>query len=308
VPRQVRHPAPLTLLSERWITERQCELVVHSAAIGQAGQVRVLLPPTAAAVRRPPLLMLLHGADDGPASWETGVGIAARCEDLDAVVVMPTGGVVGFCTDWVERERPVTGRVGSTWAARVAPAWERFHLEEVLPWVTERFGASDRRVVLGVSMGGHGALAYAARHPGVFAAAASFSGVLHSLGPGIPSLIAGTLLRERQHRHALWGSPVTRRLHWQAHNPHDLAEQLRGLAVYISRGDGIAQPGDPASPALAGALERLIGTCTDAMALRLSQLGIAATVSHGHGVHMWPTWNREMDVVWPFLLEGLGLA
>jgi diacylglycerol O-acyltransferase/trehalose O-mycolyltransferase len=262
-------------------------------------------PPSAP--ERPPLLLLLHGADDDPAGWETGVGISARCEQLGAVVVMPTGGEIGFCTDWLERERPVRGRIGSTWSARIAPAWERFHLTELLPWVTARYGASSRRAVLGISMGGHGAIAYTARHPGTFAAAASFSGVLDTLGLGIPSLLATALLNHRQHRHALWGSPITRRAHWEAHNPLDLAERLAGVPLYLARGDGRPHPGDPELADGLALLERVIGPCTDAMALRLGQLGIDATVSQGRGVHEWPTWNRELDLAWPFLLRGLGL-
>jgi diacylglycerol O-acyltransferase/trehalose O-mycolyltransferase len=312
MPRLAERQPTVELTAQRWISDRHGVLSLRSAALGRPAEVRILLPPGAEANARPaappPLLLLLHGADDSPAGWETGVGIVERCADLGAVVVMPEGGEVGFCTDWVNRERPVRGRIGSSWADRVAPAWERFHLEEVLPWVSERFGASGRRVVLGISMGGHGAISYAARHPGTFAAAASFSGVLDTLAQGLPSMIAASLMRHRQHRHALWGSPLLSRSLWRSHNPLDLADRLAGVALYLARGDGQPHPEDPEFGPGAAALERIVGRCTDAMALRLQQLEIPATVSHGAGGHDWPTWNRELDLAWPFLLRGLGLT
>jgi S-formylglutathione hydrolase FrmB len=52
---------------------------------------------------------------------------------------------------------------------------------ELVPWIdaTYRTIAARRgRAIAGVSMGGYGALSYAARHPDTFAAAASFSGAL----------------------------------------------------------------------------------------------------------------------------------
>ena len=297
-------------VAERWSSARHGQLTVASAALGRAAEVRVLLPPETTGRRHPPpLLLLLHGADAVPGDWERGVAIERRCRDLDAVVLMPDGGPIGFCTDWLGPERrPAGPRALKRAPAETGPAWERFHVEELLGWAAQRFGSSRRRVVLGISMGGHGAIAYAARHPGTFAAAASFSGVLDTLGRGIPSLIAAALLQHRQHRHALWGSPLTERARWIAHNPRDLAPALAGVSLYLARGDGCRHPADPDFGAMAGPLERLIGSCTDAMARRLAELGIDATISHGRGVHEWPTWNRELDRAWPFLLAGLGLT
>lgn len=57
--------------------------------------------------------------------------------------------------------------------------WETFLIQEMLPFVEERFscGGEDRRAVFGKSSGGYGALVHALRHGGsVWAAAASHSG------------------------------------------------------------------------------------------------------------------------------------
>ncbi len=296
------------VIDERWRSPREGQFLLASAALGRPARVNVLTPPPA--VSAAPLLLLLHGADDDPDCWESGVGLSARARELGAVIVMPEGGAVGFCTDWVHAERPVPGRIGRPGGRRdqVAPAWERFHLDEVLPWAEARFSASGHRVVLGVSMGGLGAIAYTARRPGTFAAAASLSGVLNLFAPGIAALTLSALLRERQHPYALWGSPREDRRRWEAHDPVSLASRLDGVPLYLARADGRPVPGDPNFPALTGVLERLIGPCTDSFSRRLNALGIRATVHHGHGVHMWPTWNREFDRAWPFLTAALGLA
>jgi diacylglycerol O-acyltransferase/trehalose O-mycolyltransferase len=296
------------VIDERWRSPREGQFVLASAALGRPARVNVLTPRRAVAAA-PPLLLLLHGADADPDCWESGVGISARARELEAVVVMPEGGAVGFCTDWVRAERPVPGRIGRAGGRRVqvAPAWERFHLDEVLPWAHARFATSGCRVVLGVSMGGLGAIAYTARRPGTFVAAASLSGILDLFAQGIPALTVGALLREQQHPYALWGSPRADRRRWEAHDPLTLAARLDGVPLYLARADGRPAPGDPESPRLAGALERLIGPCTDSFSRRLNALGIRTTVHHGRGVHMWPTWNRELDRAWPFLTAALGL-
>jgi diacylglycerol O-acyltransferase / trehalose O-mycolyltransferase / mycolyltransferase Ag85 len=276
--------------------ERLREVTIHSTALARPASFLLLTPPgfASGAVRRWPVLWLLHGADDGPSSWTREVGLVGRCEHLDALVVLPEAGPVGFYTDW---QRPD--------ASGSVPRWEGFHLDE-LPVVLERdYRARGPRVVAGVSMGGYGAFAYAAKRPGTFAAAASYSGLVHTTHRGIPSFLALVLLREREHRHATWGSPRHDRGTWLANDPYHLAEALRGTALYMSAGDGRAAPQDDV-PRGTGLIERWLAPGTASLAARLEELGIPATVSHGRGVHEWPTWRRELDRSWPFLLAGLG--
>lgn len=91
--------------------------------------------------------------------------LEALTSDLDVLVVMPRGGSGGFYTDW--RRDPE--RVNQ---------WERFHIGRLVPFIdaTYRTRATRAfRAVAGLSMGGFGAMRYAARHPDLFAAAGSFS-------------------------------------------------------------------------------------------------------------------------------------
>jgi S-formylglutathione hydrolase FrmB len=61
-------------------------------------------------------------------------------------------------------------------------------------------------------------------------------------------------------------------------------------------------------PPGSGLLERWVAATTESLAIRLAALGIPATVSRGHGAHEWPTWRRELERSWPFLVTALGCA
>ncbi|WP_405956530.1 alpha/beta hydrolase [Streptomyces phaeochromogenes] len=89
----------------------------------------------------------------------------------DVLVVMPEGGQVGFYGNWWNH------------AAGGPPAWETFHLDELRPLLERHYGAGTRRAVAGLSMGGFGAVSYAARRPDLVRAAASYSGPVHLLHP-----------------------------------------------------------------------------------------------------------------------------
>jgi S-formylglutathione hydrolase FrmB len=291
-------PGHLEILGEVHHGERRREITISSQAMGRPASFQLLTPPGFATTssRRWPVLMLLHGADDDASSWLREASLLERCEDLDALVLLPDGGRVGFYTDW---ERPD--------ASGLTPRWEGFHLDELPELLEARYRAGSTRVVAGVSMGGYGAIAYAAKRPGMFAAAASYSGLLHTTRRGMPAFVALMLLREHEHRHALWGSPRRSRARWLASDPYHLADRLRGTALYLARADGKPLPDDGVPPG-GGLLERWVAPTTESLSARLAQLAIPATISRGRGGHEWPTWRRELDRSWPFLLAGLGCA
>ena len=87
-------------------------------------------------------------------------------------------------------------------------------------------------------MGGFGAMSYAARHPGTFAAAASFSGVVTPLRNA--ELTRGIVAFGGGDPDALWGSPTADRKVWEAHDPLTLAPRLRGTRLFVSSGNGQA--------------------------------------------------------------------
>ena len=98
------------------------------------------------------------------------------------------------------------------------------------------YGAGPRRAIAGLSMGGLGAMDYAARRPRMFRAAASFSGVLHPLG--VPRFWLGLFSSYTSDPREVWGDPDSDRATWRRHDPTSLLPALKGLPLFVSAGDG----------------------------------------------------------------------
>jgi S-formylglutathione hydrolase FrmB len=104
---------------------------------------------------------------------------------------------------------------------------------------------------------------------------------------------------------ALWGDPTAQQDVWQAHNPIDLAEALRGTPLFVSWGNGERGPLDPAP--VSDADEAFRALSNQAFAQRLADLGIQATIDdYGPGTHTWPYFERELHKALPLLLQALG--
>ncbi|REF37028.1 S-formylglutathione hydrolase FrmB [Thermasporomyces composti] len=285
------------VVAEEWVASRQLDLTIQSPALGTTAKVRLLIPD-GWRERRPgqrwPVLYLLHGCCGDYTSWTTLADITSIPALRDVLVVMPEAGNAGFYSDWWN-----DGHGGP-------PAWETFHLREVRSIVERHYGASHRRVVAGLSMGGFGALSYAARHPGMFRAAASYSGVVDTVHtPGASDLVLDIASRYVDDPLALWGDPIAQAHVWAAHNPVDLATRLRTIPVYLSCGNGDAGPLDP--PDRTSALETLLEQENLLLAQRLRDLGAKRLVTnfYGAGTHSWPYWEREFKRSLPLLLSAL---
>jgi S-formylglutathione hydrolase FrmB len=238
-----------------------------------------------------PVLYLLHGCCDSYVSWTRSTDIAKLSAGRNLLVVMPDGGKVGFYSDWQR-----------------GPAWERFHLSELPELLAREYGAGEPRAVAGVSMGGLGALGYAARHPGMFRAAASFSGIVHTRRTSDTAQgYLGLVSSQGEDPAALWGDPDTDAQVWRQHNPYDLADQLAGTRVYIACGNG--DPGRlDAEGATFDGIEGELSQQNAALAKRLKGLKPKPTIDlYGDGTHNWVYWNRDLHDAWPMLIESLGL-
>jgi S-formylglutathione hydrolase FrmB len=206
-------------------------------------------------------------------------------------VVTPEGGAAGWYSDWWNH------------GAGGPPAWETFHLTEVRRLLERGYGAGERRVIAGLSMGGAGALTYAARHRGMFRAAASYSGVVHPLLDPYGLLDAFHQFGAVD-PYAIWGDPQAQRAIWMAHDPVYLAPWFRGTGLFLSVGDGTAGPFDP--PGATDDGEAFLHQMNLVLAARLAQLRIPVTTDfYGPGTHSWPYWERELHRSLPMLLSAL---
>ncbi len=157
-------------------------------------------------------------------------------------------------------------------------------------------------------MGGLGALDYAARHPGMFAVAASFSGIVHTrLSSGESQGYLGLINSQGEDPLALWCAPDANVDTWKQHNPYDLAAELKGVRLFTSAGNGRPGPLD-LTGANQDSIETSIGAENRAFARRIQQLGLDAQIDlYGPGTHNWVYWQRELHRAWPLISEGLGL-
>ena len=290
-------PAPsldagVQVLGVETVDERTRDLMIKTPSLANPVGVRLFLPAgfDAQPDRKWPVLYLLHGAgggDDSYLSWAYSTDVQTLVAPTNLLVVMPQGDGFGWYSDWWNG-----GNGGQ-------PMWETFHLTELMAILERDWHAGDQRAIAGLSMGGYGAFVYAARHPGLFKAAASFSGPLDILGEKDSGLLGNDP--------AVWGDPVDQLDVWKAHNPIDLAESLRGTTLYISYGEGGQGPLDPEPPGDDGEAFRAIGN--QAFVQRIGQLGIPATVdAYGPGSHTWPYFERALHNSLPLLLRAVGEA
>ncbi|MFE3851745.1 alpha/beta hydrolase [Streptomyces griseorubiginosus] len=284
-----------TVVAQEKVGTRLVDLTVSSPALGRTAKVRLLTPDGWDERRknqRWPVLLLLHGCCDTYDGWTRETDVATLPQLRGTLVVMPEGGPSGWYSDWWNH-----GNGGS-------PAWETFHLRELLPLLEHGYGAGHRRVIAGLSMGGLGTLLYTAHHPGMFRAAASYSGVVHPLYGDFPQTLTKILQAYGEDPLALWGDPVAQRAIWEAHDPYYLTDRLRSTPVFLSSGDGTAGPFDP--PGAHDALEAQLNEMNHAVADQLKAAGVQLTTDfYGPGTHHWPYWQRELHRSLPMLLHAL---
>ncbi|TWJ22309.1 S-formylglutathione hydrolase FrmB [Micromonospora endolithica] len=144
-----------------------------SEVLGLSTSMTVLLPQRTssqiglagnAPAGDPPVLYLLHGLTDDDTIWLRRTSIERYAAPLGLAVVMPQAGRSFYCDE----------EHGNRY-------WT-FLSEELPALCHDFFRLSDARedtFVAGLSMGGYGAVKWALRDPGRFAAAASLSGALN---------------------------------------------------------------------------------------------------------------------------------
>ncbi len=257
-------------------------------------RVRVLVPEDyAVSGKRYPLLYLLHDAPGDYTAW-TRLGHAQSVTaGLEVIVVMPDGGGgnPGWYSDWENGEFQ----------------WETYHIEVMMPYLERqlRVLGDGHRAVAGPSMGGHGAMYYSAVHPGLFQAAAGFSGAVDFLAVDRVSALAGGLLSMPPL--SVWGDPLRNFAVWQAHDPGTQIDGLAGMKIYLAAGNGL--PGGPheqlGSPQLY-AIEPLLYVMNRSFAQALTRAGIEhETFFYGPGFHDWPYYADAFVWALPKLLDAI---
>lgn len=288
---------PITVVSDRAVDPRLHELTLTTPALDAPTHLRVLLPKgyDPAGTTRYPVLYLLHGGFGNYTDWTTVGQAEPLTADLPLIVVMPDGGQGGWYTNW------------SNYGAGGPPEWETYHVEQLIPWIDAHYRTvADRsgRGIAGLSMGGFGTMSYAARHPDLFTAAASFSGAVDLRNLPVRMLIGISPLATDDAPGSIFGvPPVLDAPLANAHNPWALAANLRGMHIALYTGNGHPGPLDGPGAQPLDIQEYEVHQMNVSLHQRLASLGIAHTwVDYGNGSHSWPYWNRDLSQELPALM------
>ena len=200
----------------------------QTSAIGWNPGVNVLLPDDyATSGRTYPVLYMFHGGADDFRQFDF-LGIRGLTAGKPIIVVMPDGGHAGWYSN------PVTSFVGPR-------NWETFHIAQLLPWIEANFrtyAEYDGRAVGGFSMGGFGALKYAAKYYGHFASVSAHSGpaslrrdfglVVHwaNITSAVLDLAGGTV----------YGAPFWDQARVTADNPIERIDSYRNKRIFMVAG------------------------------------------------------------------------
>ncbi|MFN3758025.1 MAG: alpha/beta hydrolase [Algoriphagus aquaeductus] len=118
-----------------------------------------------------PALYLLHGGSGSYSDWHQKVTekdlVPRLAEEYNLIIVTPGVGPASYYYD-----SPLMDSV----------RYETYLISELIPFVDKNYrtlAKKESRAITGLSMGGHGAVTLSAKHPELFIAAGSMSGVMN---------------------------------------------------------------------------------------------------------------------------------
>ena len=224
-----------------------------------------------------PVLYLLHGATDTFMAWPER-GDMKRIADQTLkgkdvrkmIVVMPDARGTG------ERN------AGSNMGYFNVEGWsyEDFFFKEFLPHIDATYrtiAAKEGRAIAGLSMGGGGATVYAQRHPEIFAASYSTSGLLD---------LYDQLVQKRRPYYDivwLWSVEVTSPVDYLRRATPEQIEQLRTVRWMLDCGDD----------------DRLVKTNVDYF-IEMKRVGVPVEFRIRDGKHNWAFWQESLPQILRF--------
>ena len=146
-------------------------IAIRSTAMDRTYKAAVAIPDSYLKNKsRYPVLYLLHGASGKFSSWLTSTpdpdAVKRLADQYNIIIVMPEGERFSFYLDSPSNK---------------ASQFDTYISSEVIPAIDKQYRTISEkrgRVIAGLSMGGHGALYLATRHPELFCAIGSMSGAV----------------------------------------------------------------------------------------------------------------------------------
>lgn len=189
--------------------EKNLYVVTHSSEVlGKEKTFRIFLPQKSGSDSLFPVLYVLHGVLCHSEAWPEQTEIEDLAPDYRMILVFPDAE-----NSWyVDSPR------------KPDMQYESYVIKELIPFIEQNFPARTERLsraIMGASMGGHGAITLAAKHPDLFCSVSSFFGILKLTDDrSIKSNLVRPYLTE------LLGPYKKNRKLWQANSAYELAENF----------------------------------------------------------------------------------
>jgi len=147
-------------------------IAVYSPSMKKNLKAAVSFPSSYAdGTSRYPVVYLLHGGSGAFSDWHQKVtekGIVNQmAEEHQVLIITPGVGPASYYYD-----SPLLDSV----------RYETYIIQELIPFIDKNYrtlAQKESRAITGLSMGGHGAITLATKHPSLFTAAGSMSGVMN---------------------------------------------------------------------------------------------------------------------------------
>jgi S-formylglutathione hydrolase FrmB len=302
-----------------------------SPAVGLT-HVNVLLPVgyNPESSKRYPVLYLLHGSGGSYANWAStatsdGIAIGGDVERivgrLPLIVVMPDDSGDGSYADWYG----ISSADAAMKPPPRTPAWENYHIDELIPWVDSTFhaqGSAAGRAIAGLSSGGAGAAKYATSNPGLFGYVGTFSGAVDT--DLVDSSLNWYTLSDAissdgpPNARCAFGDPYTtdpdnQAYYWHSNDPTYEAGNLAGVKLFVASGNGSPTAADAnTNPTILAAqeeTERIVDDMSHHFVAAVRRDGLGADLTtdfYGAGVHAWYYWQRDLKDFLEWLSPQLG--
>ncbi|HET9102701.1 MAG TPA: alpha/beta hydrolase family protein [Solirubrobacteraceae bacterium] len=266
--------ATAQITAEQSLGPRVIELTISTPAFTGPTHVDVDLPVgyDSDPHRRWPVTYVLAGTMNTYATFNNFVGGVNLAQSYPSIIVSPNGDS-GYWSDWYNG-----GAFGP-------PMYESYVIDQLIPLIDQHFRTiPDRaaRAVMGISMGGDGAMMFAARHPDLFADAASLSGAVDTNLPYIAAAVTVSPEFQGAPADSIYGPRSSQEVRWHGHNPTDLADNLRGLDLQVRTANGILAPQIGENPLSADTV-----SCAVEQGVQQASLSLHATLDALHIAHLW---------------------
>lgn len=291
-----------------WLSQRRVAVWIHSKSMpNKLVQVQILLARDwwVTPDRTFPAVYLLDGqrATEEQNGWTEFTNVTNQFSDRNVNVILPVGGESSFYTDW--QSGPGDNQY----------KWETFLAEELPLILKAGWRTNDTAAIVGLSMGGTGAINLAERHPNLYQFVGSFSGYLDTSSYGMPQAIGWAINDvSKFNAEEMWGPYGS--AGWAEHDPKLHMDALRGKSIYVSAGNGLqgsydnpgSIPGMPDNTAGYG-LEVLSRMTTQTFVSKAKQMDLPLTVRfRPSGTHRWEYWSYELSQAWDQMADALSLS